>query len=73
VLSMVIEGGSNSGSASLMSIIINIDDFRGCDQIGSNTPDMQIKVLYCSLVHSVQNIDEGSFFTDVVRGNFIAK
>jgi hypothetical protein len=32
VLSTVIEGGSNIGSATLMSIIVNIDDFHGCDQ-----------------------------------------
>jgi hypothetical protein len=53
---MVIDGGSNSGSATLMSIIINIDDFRGCDQIES-----QFYILFIGSFSAI-NIDEGSFY-----------
>jgi hypothetical protein len=58
---MVVVAEERRVVATLMSIIINIDDFCGRDQIGSNTAAMQIKVLFCSLVHSLQNIDERIF------------
>jgi hypothetical protein len=73
VLFTVMECGSNSGSGSLMSFIINIDDFHGravvvikLDPISLTCTSVMDIANNCKskfyAVHLEQNIDEGSFY-----------